>query len=158
MIKQGSGVILALNSGSAHGSPMMGSTGPADARSTPISATSRPRSARTRARASHLGVPETPSPEKLAAVNNGMQLDEAAFQGLLRQLDQMRMLQLTGRAGHRGQHGPAFRRGRPGLGTGRDWNSFIFFSDPDGNAWTVQERPAGNPGAALGGSPRRKRI
>ena len=31
MIEQGSGVILALDSGSAHGSPMMGSTGPADA-------------------------------------------------------------------------------------------------------------------------------
>jgi NAD(P)-dependent dehydrogenase (short-subunit alcohol dehydrogenase family) len=31
MRKQGSGVILALNSGSAHGSPMMGSTGLADA-------------------------------------------------------------------------------------------------------------------------------
>jgi len=31
MITQGSGVILALNSGSAHGSPMMGGTGPADA-------------------------------------------------------------------------------------------------------------------------------
>src|SRR3954447_9437411 len=31
MIDQGSGVILALNSGSAYGSPMMGGTGPADA-------------------------------------------------------------------------------------------------------------------------------
>ena len=31
MVEQGSGVILALNSGSANGSPMMGSTGPADA-------------------------------------------------------------------------------------------------------------------------------
>ncbi len=31
MIEQGSGVILALNSGSANGSLMMGSTGPADA-------------------------------------------------------------------------------------------------------------------------------
>jgi NAD(P)-dependent dehydrogenase (short-subunit alcohol dehydrogenase family) len=31
MIAKGSGVILALDSGSAHGSPMMGSTGPADA-------------------------------------------------------------------------------------------------------------------------------
>jgi len=31
MIEQGSGVILALDSGSANGSPMMGSTGPADA-------------------------------------------------------------------------------------------------------------------------------
>jgi catechol 2,3-dioxygenase-like lactoylglutathione lyase family enzyme len=27
-------------------------------------------------------------------------------------------------------------------GRGGDWNSFIFFSDPDGNGWTVQERPA----------------
>ena len=27
-------------------------------------------------------------------------------------------------------------------GPGGRWNSFIFFSDPDGNAWAVQERPA----------------
>jgi catechol 2,3-dioxygenase-like lactoylglutathione lyase family enzyme len=27
-------------------------------------------------------------------------------------------------------------------GRGEAWNSFIFFSDPDGNGWTVQERPA----------------
>jgi catechol 2,3-dioxygenase-like lactoylglutathione lyase family enzyme len=27
-------------------------------------------------------------------------------------------------------------------GRGGDWNSFIFFSDPDGNEWVVQERPA----------------
>jgi catechol 2,3-dioxygenase-like lactoylglutathione lyase family enzyme len=27
-------------------------------------------------------------------------------------------------------------------GRGDDWNSFIFFSDPDGNSWSVQERPA----------------
>jgi len=27
-------------------------------------------------------------------------------------------------------------------GRGGRWNSFIFFKDPDGNAWTVQERPA----------------
>ena len=27
-------------------------------------------------------------------------------------------------------------------GKGGPWNSFIFFHDPDGNAWTVQERPA----------------
>jgi catechol 2,3-dioxygenase-like lactoylglutathione lyase family enzyme len=26
-------------------------------------------------------------------------------------------------------------------GKGGDWNSFIFFNDPDGNAWTVQESP-----------------
>jgi catechol 2,3-dioxygenase-like lactoylglutathione lyase family enzyme len=27
-------------------------------------------------------------------------------------------------------------------GRGGDWNSFAFFSDPDGNGWAVQERPA----------------
>jgi catechol 2,3-dioxygenase-like lactoylglutathione lyase family enzyme len=26
-------------------------------------------------------------------------------------------------------------------GRGGDWNSFVFFNDPDGNGWTVQERP-----------------
>ncbi len=26
-------------------------------------------------------------------------------------------------------------------GRGGPWNSFVFFSDPDGNAWAVQERP-----------------
>jgi catechol 2,3-dioxygenase-like lactoylglutathione lyase family enzyme len=26
-------------------------------------------------------------------------------------------------------------------GPGGDWNSFIFFSDPDGNGWAVQQRP-----------------
>lgn len=28
-------------------------------------------------------------------------------------------------------------------GRGGRWNSFIFFSDPDGNEWIVQERPSG---------------
>ncbi len=28
-------------------------------------------------------------------------------------------------------------------GPGGDWNSFIFFADPDGNAWAVQQKPAG---------------
>jgi predicted enzyme related to lactoylglutathione lyase len=27
-------------------------------------------------------------------------------------------------------------------GRGGDWNSWVFFSDPDGNGWVVQERPA----------------
>jgi catechol 2,3-dioxygenase-like lactoylglutathione lyase family enzyme len=27
-------------------------------------------------------------------------------------------------------------------GHGGPWNSFIFFSDPDGNGWTIQEKPA----------------
>ncbi len=29
-------------------------------------------------------------------------------------------------------------------GHGGDWNSFVFFSDPDGNGWVLQERPASN--------------
>jgi predicted enzyme related to lactoylglutathione lyase len=27
-------------------------------------------------------------------------------------------------------------------GKGGDWNSFVSFSDPDGNGWVLQERPA----------------
>ncbi len=27
-------------------------------------------------------------------------------------------------------------------GHGGPWNSFVFFNDPDGNAWAVQEKPA----------------
>jgi hypothetical protein len=26
-------------------------------------------------------------------------------------------------------------------GRGDDWNSFVFFADPDGNTWAVQESP-----------------
>ncbi|HEX6796874.1 MAG TPA: VOC family protein [Ktedonobacterales bacterium] len=36
-----------------------------------------------------------------------------------------------------------FVDGIPQEGRGEDWNSFVFFSDPDGNGWTVQEAPAG---------------
>jgi catechol 2,3-dioxygenase-like lactoylglutathione lyase family enzyme len=28
-------------------------------------------------------------------------------------------------------------------GKGGDWNSFVSFSDPDGNGWVLQESPAG---------------
>jgi len=27
-------------------------------------------------------------------------------------------------------------------GKGGDWNSFVSFTDPDGNGWVIQERPA----------------
>jgi catechol 2,3-dioxygenase-like lactoylglutathione lyase family enzyme len=27
-------------------------------------------------------------------------------------------------------------------GRGGDWNNFVYFGDPDGNGWVVQERPA----------------
>ncbi len=35
-----------------------------------------------------------------------------------------------------------FENGVPADGPGGPWNSFIFLSDPDGNSWAVQERPA----------------
>ncbi|WP_258067364.1 MULTISPECIES: VOC family protein [unclassified Rathayibacter] len=27
-------------------------------------------------------------------------------------------------------------------GRGGEWNSFVFFTDPDGNTWVIQERPS----------------
>jgi catechol 2,3-dioxygenase-like lactoylglutathione lyase family enzyme len=36
-----------------------------------------------------------------------------------------------------------FEEGRQVEGHGGDWNSFVFFSDPDGNGWAVQQKPAG---------------
>jgi NAD(P)-dependent dehydrogenase (short-subunit alcohol dehydrogenase family) len=100
MIKQGSGVILALNSGSAHGSPMMGSTGPADAAIDTyirnLAAEVGPHGVRVLGIWA-AGIPETLSREGLASVNSNLQLDEAAFQGLLSQLDQMRMLRKSPR-------------------------------------------------------------
>jgi NAD(P)-dependent dehydrogenase (short-subunit alcohol dehydrogenase family) len=100
MVAQGSGVILALDSGSAHGSPMMGGTGPADAATDTLirnlAAELGPHGVRV-VGIWTAGVPETLSPEKLAAVNSDLQLDQAAFQGLLDQLDGMRMLRRSPR-------------------------------------------------------------
>lgn len=36
-----------------------------------------------------------------------------------------------------------FENGAKAPGKGGRWNSFMAFSDPDGNGWIVQERPAG---------------
>jgi NAD(P)-dependent dehydrogenase (short-subunit alcohol dehydrogenase family) len=93
MIEQGSGVILALDSGSASGSPMMGGTGPADAATDTfvrnLAAEVGPHGVRV-VGIWTAGLPETFSKEKLAAVDNKFR-DEAAFQGLIESLDQMRM-------------------------------------------------------------------
>jgi NAD(P)-dependent dehydrogenase (short-subunit alcohol dehydrogenase family) len=100
MIEQGSGVILALNSGSAHGSPMMGGTGPADATIDTfvrnLAAEVGPQGVRVLGIWT-AGVPETLTPEKLGAVNSDLALDDAAFQGLLDRLDAMRMLRRSPR-------------------------------------------------------------
>jgi NAD(P)-dependent dehydrogenase (short-subunit alcohol dehydrogenase family) len=94
MIGQGSGVILALDSGSAVGSRMMGGTGPADAATDTfvrnLAAEVGPHGVRV-VGIWTAGLPETFSREKLAAVDSNLALDEAAYQGLLESLDQMRM-------------------------------------------------------------------
>ncbi|GAA2403882.1 SDR family NAD(P)-dependent oxidoreductase [Nonomuraea africana] len=95
MIEQGSGVILALNSGSANVSPMMGGTGPLDAAMDSFIRNLALELGPSGVRALSIwvaAVPETFTPEKLAAVNAEMQMDEAAIQGLLKQLAEMRML------------------------------------------------------------------
>src|SRR5215210_6676226 len=93
MVEQGSGVILALDSGSANGSPMMGSTGPADAATDTfirnLAAEIGPQGVRV-VGIWTAGLPETFSREKLAAVDSKFQ-DETAFQSLIENLDQMRM-------------------------------------------------------------------
>ncbi|KDN18897.1 2-hydroxycyclohexanecarboxyl-CoA dehydrogenase [Amycolatopsis rifamycinica] len=94
MVEQGSGVILALDSGSAHGSPMMGGTGSADGAIDTLvrnlAAEVGPAGVRV-AGIWTAGLPETLSPEKLAAFSGAPQMDDAAFQGLLQHLDGMRM-------------------------------------------------------------------
>ncbi|GHF33003.1 3-oxoacyl-ACP reductase [Amycolatopsis bartoniae] len=94
MVKQGSGVILALDSGSAHGSPMMGGTGPADAATDTLvrnlAAELGPQGVRV-VGIWTAGLPETLSPEKIAAHSGAPKMDDAAFQGLVQQLDGMRM-------------------------------------------------------------------
>jgi NAD(P)-dependent dehydrogenase (short-subunit alcohol dehydrogenase family) len=94
MVEQGSGVILALNSGSANGSPMMGSTGPADAANDifirNLAAEVGPSGVRV-VGIWTAGLPETLSPESLAAVDSNLALDEAAYRSLLENLDRMRM-------------------------------------------------------------------
>jgi NAD(P)-dependent dehydrogenase (short-subunit alcohol dehydrogenase family) len=93
MIEKGSGVILALDSGSANKSPMMGSTGPADAATDTfvrnLAAEIGPQGVRV-VGIWTAGLPETFSQEKLAAVDSSFR-DEAAMRGLIENLDQMRM-------------------------------------------------------------------
>ena len=93
MVEHGPGVILVLDSGSANGSPMMGSTGPADA-ATDIFV--RNPAAEIGSRGVRVvgirtaGLPETFSREKIAAVDSRFQ-EDGAFQGLIESLDRRRM-------------------------------------------------------------------
>jgi NAD(P)-dependent dehydrogenase (short-subunit alcohol dehydrogenase family) len=93
MVERGSGVILALDSGSANGSPIMGGTGPADAATDAfvrnLAAEIGPQGVRV-VGIWTAGLPETMSREKVAPYVGG-QLDEATYQGILENLDEMRM-------------------------------------------------------------------
>ncbi len=93
MVEQGSGVILALDSGSAKGSPMMGGTGPADAATDTLirnlAAEIGPHGVRVLGIWT-AGLPETFSRERLAEVDSRFE-DEAAMRGLIESLDGMRM-------------------------------------------------------------------
>jgi NAD(P)-dependent dehydrogenase (short-subunit alcohol dehydrogenase family) len=94
MIERGSGVILALDSGSANGSPGMGGTGPADAATDALVRNLAAEVGPSGVRVVGIwtaGLPETFTREKLAAVDNSLALDDAAYQGVLDSLDQMRM-------------------------------------------------------------------
>jgi NAD(P)-dependent dehydrogenase (short-subunit alcohol dehydrogenase family) len=100
MTEQGHGVILALNSGSSHGSPMMGSTGPADAAIDTFIRNLAAEVGPSGVRVLGLwvaGVPETLNPKAIAAVNKGMKVDDATFQGILSHLDEMRLLKRSPR-------------------------------------------------------------
>ena len=92
MAERGSGVVLTLNSGSAHGSPMMGGTGPADAATDSLVRNLAMELGPRGVRAVGLwaaGIPETLTVEKLGRVNPD--LNEAAIQGILDHLSSLRM-------------------------------------------------------------------
>jgi NAD(P)-dependent dehydrogenase (short-subunit alcohol dehydrogenase family) len=92
MVAQGSGVILALNSGSAHGSPMMGGTGLADAAVDTLIRNLALELGPSGVRAAGVwiaGVPETLTVEKMSKVN--ADIDDAAVEGILAQLASLRM-------------------------------------------------------------------
>jgi NAD(P)-dependent dehydrogenase (short-subunit alcohol dehydrogenase family) len=92
MVQGGGGVILMLNSGSAHGSPMMGGTGCADAATDALIRNLALELGPSGVRAVGLwaaGIPETLTVEKLSAVNSS--IDEAAIGGIVAQLDSMRL-------------------------------------------------------------------
>lgn len=95
MVEQGSGVVLALDSGSAFGSPMMGGTGPADAAVDTfirnLAAEIGPRGVRVLGIWTS-GVLDTLSPEKITKVNRSVRVDQARFEQLLDDLAGMRML------------------------------------------------------------------
>ncbi|WP_410657588.1 SDR family NAD(P)-dependent oxidoreductase [Amycolatopsis sp. lyj-112] len=94
MIAQGSGVILALDSGSAHGSPMMGATGSIDAALDTYIRNLAVEIGPHGVRALGIwvaGIPETFTPEKLAAVDNRLPATPEMIENVLAALTEARM-------------------------------------------------------------------
>jgi NAD(P)-dependent dehydrogenase (short-subunit alcohol dehydrogenase family) len=96
MVEQHAGVILSLTSGSsAVTTPMMGGTGPADAATEvfmrQLAAEVGPHGVRVLGLWT-AGVPETLSPEKLASVDGGMELDAAGLERMIEGMSQMTAL------------------------------------------------------------------
>jgi enoyl-[acyl-carrier-protein] reductase (NADH) len=96
MIPQGSGVILMLTSGSSQGAiPMMGSTPPADAAMEALMRSLAVELGPHGIRVVGLwaaGIPETLTPESIAAVNSNMVMDAAGVASLVQAIGQMTML------------------------------------------------------------------
>lgn len=94
MITQGSGVILALDSGSAQGSPMMGATGSIDAALDTYIRNLAVEIGPHGVRALGIwvaGIPETLTPEKLSAVNNQLPASPEMMENILTALTEARM-------------------------------------------------------------------
>ncbi|MER6670947.1 SDR family oxidoreductase [Amycolatopsis japonica] len=94
MVAQGSGAILALDSGSAHGSPMMGATGSIDAALDTFIRNLAVEIGPHGVRALGIwvaGIPETLTPEKLSAVNNQLPASPEMVQNVLDALTEARM-------------------------------------------------------------------
>ncbi|UUV36494.1 SDR family oxidoreductase [Amycolatopsis roodepoortensis] len=94
MVAQGSGVILALDSGSAQGSPMMGATGSIDAALDTYIRNLAVEIGPHGVRALGIwvaGIPETFTPKKLSAVNNQLPAGPEMVQNVLDGLKEARM-------------------------------------------------------------------
>ncbi|MEU8413516.1 SDR family oxidoreductase [Amycolatopsis japonica] len=94
MTAQGSGAILALDSGSAHGSPMMGATGSIDAALDTFIRNLAVEIGPHGVRALGIwvaGIPETLTPEKLSAVNDQLPASPEMVQNVLGGLAEARL-------------------------------------------------------------------
>lgn len=99
----------------------MGGTGPADAANDMLvrnlAAELGPRGVRVLGIWT-AGLPETLTPDKIAAHSGGPRLDDAAFQGLLGQLDRMRMTRRSPRLAEVAATAAFLASGRAGAITG----------------------------------------